>query len=91
MVNEKFFQGLPAPFQKILQEETLAAGEFASKTQQEEEGKLVGNIKGAGITIIQDVDREAFRKATEGVYAKFEGKWGKTLYSDLRQAILSGK
>jgi TRAP-type transport system periplasmic protein len=91
VVNEKFFRGLPAEFQKILQEETLAAGEFANRTQQGEESKLVASIKGAGVTVIEDVDREAFRRATEGVYAKFEGKWGKTLYSDLRQAILSGK
>jgi tripartite ATP-independent transporter DctP family solute receptor len=91
VVNESFFRSLPENFQKILQEETLAAGEYASKAQQEEEGKLVANIKGAGVAVIEDVDREAFRKATEGVYAKFEGKWGKTLYSDLRQAILSGK
>lgn len=91
VVNEGFFRTLPEKFQKILQEETLAAGEYVSRAQQEEEGKLLANIKAAGVTVIEEVDREAFRKATEGVYAKFEGKWGKTLYSDLRQAILSGK
>ena len=89
VINEKFFLSLPGDFQKIVKEAALAGGEYASKLQQHEESSLVSNIEKAGTTIIRDVDREAFRKATEGVYGLFKDKWSPGLYQELRKTIES--
>lgn len=86
-VNGKFFGSLPAEYRKILKEEALAAGEHATELQQGEENSLIAQIEKAGTQIIRDVDREAFRKATEGVYDLFKDKWTPGLYQDLRKAI----
>ena len=87
VVNAKFYESLPDDYRKILKEETLAAGEYATELQQGEENSLIANIEKAGTQIIRDVDREAFRKATEGVYGMFKDKWTPGLYQDLRKAI----
>jgi len=87
VVNAEFYSSLPEGYQKILKEETMAAGEYATQLQQGEENSLITNIEKAGTQIIRDVDREAFRKATEGVYGIFKDKWTPGLYQDLRKAI----
>lgn len=91
LINERFFQSMPKEFQDIVQEEVLAAGEYMSALQQQEEEELIANIEAEGVIVIRDVDREAFRKATEGVYEKFEDNWGRGLYQKLRQAILDAQ
>ncbi len=91
LINDRFFQSMPKEFQAILQEEVLAAGEYMRTLQQQEEEELIAKIEAQGVTIIRDVDRETFRKITEGVYEKFEDNWGRGLYQKLRQAILDAQ
>jgi TRAP-type transport system periplasmic protein len=87
IINEKFFQSLPPDLQAIVQEEIVKAGEYNTELQLKAEQDLVDKIKGAGATIVTDVDRPAFRAATKSVYKTFESSWSPNLYSRLEAAV----
>ena len=46
---------------------------YMSKLKLEEEAEMVKQYESVGVTVIRDVDKDAFRKATAVVYDKYEG------------------
>lgn len=64
-----WFDKLPADLQKILREESLAAGDFASRATEESLAKFEADFKAKGMTVAE-VDRTPFIEATKGVYDK---------------------
>lgn len=79
VVSAAWFDKLPADLQKILREESLEAGDFASKLTQESLSGLEAQFKSRGVTIAE-VDKTPFIKATEGVYEKLG-------YTELRSKV----
>ncbi len=68
VVGAKFFNSLPAEYQKILVEECNKAGLETSRLMEKEVLELKKFLREKGVTIIEDVDIEAFKKAGEDAY-----------------------
>ena len=67
VVNETWFQSLPAEYQLILQEESIAGGEYATKLTMEIEKKFNDEMAAKGMEYIK-VDKTPFIKASKAVY-----------------------
>lgn len=69
VISSKFFDGLPREFQTVLVEECERAGEETSKEIFRLEAEVEQQLKEKrGMTIVEDVDLAAFRKAGEKAY-----------------------
>lgn len=68
IVGKKFYDGLPAEYQKILVEEADKAGLETSKLMEKEIESLKKEVAGKGMTIVEDVDIKAFKQAGEAAY-----------------------
>ncbi|WP_221885626.1 C4-dicarboxylate TRAP transporter substrate-binding protein [Variovorax sp. MHTC-1] len=68
VVSSKWFDGLPKDYQSALVEECDKAGEDTSKTILRLEAEVKQQLKGRGMTVVEDVDLAAFRKAGEQAY-----------------------
>ena len=62
------FDSLPKEYQQILMEEADKAGEEASRRIFQLEGEVEAQLKKRGMTVAEDVDLAAFRKAGEKAY-----------------------
>lgn len=91
VVNDAFYQSLPENLRSLLVAEVKKAGELNTRLQLEMEQGLRDQMKAKGVTFIDDVDREAFRKRTEVVYDQFKDKWSPDLYKRFRAAIEGAK
>jgi TRAP-type transport system periplasmic protein len=87
IVSDMWYKALPADMQKLLVTEAVAASNLLSKLKSEEEGEIQKKYEAAGVTIIRDIDREPFKKATAPVYDKYPG-WTPGLRNRV-QAILT--
>ena len=68
VVSSKWFNSLPKDFQQILVEECDKAGEATSRKIFELEAQVEQDLKKRGMTVVEDVDLAAFRKAGERAY-----------------------
>jgi TRAP-type transport system periplasmic protein len=68
VVSAKWFDSLPKEYQDILIEECDRAGEETSREIFRLEAEVEQQLKGRGMTIVEDVDLAAFRKAGEKAY-----------------------
>jgi TRAP-type transport system periplasmic protein len=68
VVSAKWFNGLPKEYQQILVEECDKAGEATSKRIFKLEADVEADLKKRGMTIVEDVDLAAFRKAGDKAY-----------------------
>jgi tripartite ATP-independent transporter DctP family solute receptor len=82
LVNTGFLQSLPVDVQKILKETTLEVGEWQTGQVLGQEKDLRQKMESEGILFVE-TDVEAFRKAVQPVYKKWEGRWGKALYDQI--------
>lgn len=67
-ISSKFFDTMPKEYQNILVEECNIAGDETSKEIVRLEAEVKLQLKGRGMTIVEDVDLAAFRKAGEKAY-----------------------
>ena len=70
VVGSKFYDSLPAEYQTVLVEECKRAGRETSEKILASEQTVKQQLKGRGMTINEDVDLAAFRKAGEAAYEK---------------------
>ena len=68
VVSAKWFASLPAEYQRILVEECDRAGEATSRRIFQLENEVEQDLKKRGMTIVEDVDLAAFRKAGDKAY-----------------------
>ncbi|MGH8669156.1 MAG: C4-dicarboxylate TRAP transporter substrate-binding protein [Burkholderiales bacterium] len=68
VVSAKWFNGLPKEYQQILVEECDKAGEATSKRIFKLEDQIEQQLKKRGMTVVEDVDLAAFRKAGDKAY-----------------------
>jgi tripartite ATP-independent transporter DctP family solute receptor len=73
VMSETAYQSMPADLQKIILEEAGAAAELMTKLKTQEEQDILPKFRGAGVTVIEDVDRDAFRRATAPIYDRYRG------------------
>jgi TRAP-type transport system periplasmic protein len=86
IMSETYFKALPRDVQTMLLEEAGKAAEYMGKLKLQEEEDIVKKYEAAGVTVIRDVDRDAFRKATAVVYDHYEG-WTPGLRDKVRGLI----
>jgi TRAP-type transport system periplasmic protein len=70
VVGSKFYDSLPAEYQTVLVEECKRAGRETSEKILASEQAVKQQLKERGMTINEDVDLAAFRKAGEAAYEK---------------------
>jgi TRAP-type C4-dicarboxylate transport system substrate-binding protein len=68
VISAKWFDALPKDYQAILVEECERAGDETSKEIFRLEGEVEKDLRARGMTIVEDVDLAAFRKAGEKAY-----------------------
>jgi tripartite ATP-independent transporter DctP family solute receptor len=68
VVSAKWFDGLPREYQAALVEEADKSGEATSKRIFKLEAEVEQQLKKRGMTIVKDVDLQAFRKAGDKAY-----------------------
>lgn len=68
VISAKWFNSLPADLQAALVEECDKAGEATSRKIFELEAKVEEDLKKRGMTIVENVDLAAFRKAGDKAY-----------------------
>ncbi|MBI2555810.1 MAG: TRAP transporter substrate-binding protein DctP [Candidatus Rokubacteria bacterium] len=68
VISTKFFNSLPPEYQRILVEECERAGLETSREIFRLEAEVKQQLKGRGMTVVEDVDLAAFRKAGEKAY-----------------------
>jgi tripartite ATP-independent transporter DctP family solute receptor len=79
VTSAAWFDKLPPELQTILKEESLAAGDFASKLTQDSLAGIEAEFKAKGMTIAE-VDKTPFINATKAVYDKLG-------YGELRSKV----
>lgn len=68
VISAKFFDSLPADYQKILVEECDKAGQAISEQILAKEKEVKEELKKRGMTIVEDIDLAAFREAGKNAY-----------------------
>ncbi|WP_207459792.1 C4-dicarboxylate TRAP transporter substrate-binding protein [Azospirillum sp. SYSU D00513] len=68
VVGAEFFDGLPQDHQTALVEECVKAGQETSKKIEELSRKTKEQLKAGGMTVVEDIDLAAFRKAGDAAY-----------------------
>jgi tripartite ATP-independent transporter DctP family solute receptor len=68
VISARFFNSLPADYQRILIEECDKAGYETSQQIFKLEAEVKQMLKGRGMTVVEDVNLAAFRKAGEKAY-----------------------
>lgn len=86
VMNEKLYQSLEPELQQILVEEAKRAGEQMTELTLKNDEKLLETLKSEGVTVVEDVDVEAYREATAKVYDAFP-EWTPGIYSEIRSIL----
>lgn len=83
--SERFWKGLSAEDKAIFDKAAREAGAVTTKLTQDLDRDAIEILKGAGATYVVP-DREAFRKAVEGIEVPFDGKlWPAGLVDRIRK------
>lgn len=87
-ISERTFSSLPEDQQKIIQEAALEAGTYEKQLVAEAEEKYKKELAASGMTVVEDVDREAFKKIMDETAPKLEeqGLWKEGLYERIKTA-----
>ena len=72
----------------IIQEESIAAGDFMTERTLAVQAELIGRFRDAGLTIVSDLNMDALQKATESVYSAIPN-WTPGLHATVKR-ILAG-
>ncbi|WP_280535967.1 TRAP transporter substrate-binding protein [Halopenitus sp. POP-27] len=75
-MNESVYQGLSESYQTLVDDVAAEVAEEANEMGMQREQELIDDLVDQGMTLVEDVDREAFREgARPAVNALFEDRW----------------
>jgi TRAP-type C4-dicarboxylate transport system substrate-binding protein len=86
VVSAKWLNKQSPEHKEIIVQECQKAGEFMTKENIRERQDSIKFIKDKGVTVIENPDRQAFRKATGDLHTKFP-KWTPGLYQQVLKAM----
>jgi TRAP-type C4-dicarboxylate transport system substrate-binding protein len=86
IMSAEVFNALPADLQEIILEEAELAGEIITALTLDREQGFREKLEAAGVTFVDDVDRDAMQESTRGVYLAFD-EWTPGLYETVQAAI----
>ena len=70
-MSDRYFSSLPEELQTVLLEEGTKAGDEMTRLTLAKQDEYLQRFKDAGVTIVSDVDKEAFQAKTASVYDSF--------------------
>ena len=73
VMSEAVYQSMPPDLQRMVVEEAARAADVMTKLKRQQEADLLPKFRAAGVTVIEDVDRAAFRNATAPIYDHYPG------------------
>lgn len=76
VMSDKFFQSLPEDTQEMLKEEATKTADEMTSLYLEANNEAKDTLKEHDMVIVEDVDKEAFREATQPMWEKWESQWG---------------
>lgn len=76
IINDAFYQTLPDDIKQILLEEVTILADDVTNMYIERNEAARAEMEANGMIFIEDVDLDAFRKATEAMWNKWEKQWG---------------
>ena len=82
VMNSDLYAGMPQEVQDALSSSAIEAGEYMTDLVIASEEEYASLLEQEGVTIVRDVNEDAFRDATAGVYDAFPA-WS----SDLRERV----
>ncbi len=85
-INARYFASLPGDVQRILLEEGARAGAEMTRLTIAMEKDYLARMKGAGMTLVDDVDLAAFAKVTSPAYKAFP-KWTPNLHETVMAVL----
>lgn len=85
-MNNGYFTRLPAEIRTILLEEGAKGAAEQTRLTREMEAGFVERFKGAGVTIVTEVDQAAFQAASAATYRAFP-KWTPGLHDTVRKIL----
>lgn len=78
-INYDFLTGLDETHQETIRSAATSATEWGASEGQSSEEELIQEVSNQGMTVVEDVDQEAFREAGRpAVEQLFEDQWAKT-------------
>ena len=86
LVSSQVFDGLTEDQQKALQEAATEGAEYEREIVADMEEEMIADLKDQGMEIVEDVDKEAFRKATKSVYDQYSDQVGADLIKQIQDA-----
>jgi TRAP-type transport system periplasmic protein len=86
VMNNDVFNRLPKELQSLLLSEGQQYGEELTRLTLASQQDYIAKFKAAGVTIVEDVDRAAFRQMTASVYKAFP-KWTAGTYENVAAAL----
>lgn len=87
-INNGYFSRLPRDVQDLLLEEGAKGGAEQTRLTRTMEEDLIARFKGAGVTVLTDVDLAAFQRATVPVYSAFP-RWTLNLHQTVSRVLAS--
>ncbi|MFA6506165.1 MAG: TRAP transporter substrate-binding protein [Treponemataceae bacterium] len=87
VANDKSWAKLPADLQKIVKDEAKKAAAYSFDQIEKDNVTALATMKAAGLTIVDNPDRESFMKNIDAFYAQYEGQpwYDKALVQKLRK------
>ena len=71
VVNESFWQRLPADQRQVIEQLALEVGDFCRATGERLDRELLEKMIASGTAKVNDADKEAFIRASAAVYEEF--------------------
>ena len=87
-INNGYFSRLPRDVQDLLLEEGAKGGAEQTRLTRAMEEDFIARFKGAGVTVLTDVDLAAFQRATVPVYSAFP-RWTLNLHQTVSRVLAS--
>lgn len=85
ITGESYFATLPSDIQALIIEEAQELGRHTTTELRSLESELVSKFESAGLTIVRDIDKQAFMEATTSMYQQYPG-WPAGIRDTIRKA-----
>ncbi|NEU31173.1 TRAP transporter substrate-binding protein [bacterium LRH843] len=85
VISLDFYNSLPDDLKKIVDEASIEARDYEREQSAIQSKEFIAELKAAGVNVIEDIDKEAFKEATKSVIEMNEEAIGKDILELLRK------
>lgn len=73
VMSETVYRSMPPDLQQVVLQSASSAADVMTKLKSQEEQDIIPKYRAAGVTVIEDVDIDAFRRVTAPIYDHYPG------------------